>query len=346
MTADIQKLRYEFHVNSLKNLVAQIRKQANRGESKILSIQKFTTSKDLSQEIFKLSEVEETGINQKQKNFLKKTYSDFQMEKSLNSDSLKSVRFFNKIDPGDSINNKFKTFQEKQKNNLKELKEKEYKRQRQLSEKLFNSTREHEIVEEYRKAQLKQREDTSKMRQYEIKSKQEREDQELGEYIQRKLASIEKRIRKSEKIHNQEIKKKLERILKFKAATETVAKNLQELKKTNESEKVNKIIDKQLHAYEARLKIEDKIHQANLSKRDQFEKQKNMALKKMKQSEQLSYQKSQSLEEKIFKSQKLVSDRREQMLYELSIRQEYQRLKDQEKNAVIQRGKRRYVRCI
>lgn len=72
-------------------------------------------------------------------------------------------------------------------------------------------------------------------------------------------------------------------------------------------------------------------------------KHREIAIEKIKQTEKEMFVKSLTLERRIKKSQKLVSEKKEKMMRDLALKQEMLRLQQQEKLVSIQRAKRVYV---
>ena len=348
MSPDIQKLRYDFHLKQLKKTVATIREAVKRPNE--LSYKDLKTIKrinSINPSNSRFPDIEIPNMTYKQKKLLLTTISDFESEQTY---KLKSVRsepnMITSAKDSETVD-KFKTLSEKQKENLKKIQKEQERMQGELFKKLSKSMKDHiereQLMDEYKKIQLKEKEELILFRKSQIKSKIIQENEDMEELIQEKLDKIDRKIQKSKELYNEEIKKKIDKAIKLRDAADVVAKKIQGLKLTNEVEQVNKMVDKQMHVHEARLKIEDKIRKIAMKKKKKFEKQRKIALDKIQETEKEILKKSNILESRILKSQQIVLERKEKILKDLAFRQELQKLKEQEKYISVQRAKRKFV---
>ena len=295
----------------------------------------------------KYPEVEIPDITHKQKKILMTTLGDFQTAKLQELKTNRSEPVFRSTINENMTSEKLKLVKERQQENFKEIKNNELKRQRDLFNQFTKSMKEHtereELIDKYKKIRLQEKDNLIKIRINQIQLKQTKESEAMEVYIQEKLSRIDNKIQKSNELHNEEMKKKIDKTIKLREIAERVAKNQTESKKTNEVELVNKMMMKQMHVHETRLRIEDRIHKATTEKREQFEKHREIAIEKIKQTEKEMFVKSLTLERRIKKSQKLVSEKKEKMMRDLALKQEMLRLQQQEKLVSIQRAKRVYV---
>ena len=176
-----------------------------------------------------------------------------------------------------------------------------------------------------------------------MQEKLARESEEYEAKIQEKLEKMDKKIQKSAEAHQEFLKKRAFNAQRARSPVEKITSNLKKLQKNNEMAQVNKLYDKQIQACEIRAKNEDLAQKEALTKREFFEKHRERAFEKIKQSEAEMLKYSIKLEKRILQSQALVEKRKEELMKEIEYKQEIQRLKMKEKEMVLMRAKRRLV---
>lgn len=334
-------MRFDFYTAQLKKTVADIKETLKKPTTLKIPITITPTESENKEQrkspLPKAKEIDPTLVTYKQKQFLQENFRDKPDAR------LKTI----KSQPGieESKSNKFKEYTERQKEKFKELQRTQLQSQRKLSENLLKSINGHTSKEYLTKDPNKKGHLHVRIQSHQSSMKESPEDREywLESSIQARLSKYDQKIQKSEEIYEAEMRKKREKITKLKEACDNAAKNLQKMKKFDEVELFYKIYEKQKKVKEARMKIEDRIHQIAENKKEQFEKQREVAIDKMRKSEQELLQKSKTLEKRIMNSQKIVQERKDQMLRDMIIKQEEQKLRLQEKLNGVKRAKRKFV---
>jgi len=240
-----------------------------------------------------------------------------------------------------------KDFQKMQKARLKELKRAEMAMQKTCSEKLMRSMKDHELRENMRTEERKQekweKDWIFRYRHENVQEKLVRESEEYESEIQEKLEKLDKKIQRSAEAHQEYLKKKAFNAQRARSPVERITSNLKKLQKNNETAQVNKLYDKQIQACEVRARNEELAQKEALTKREFYEKHRERAFEKIKQSEADMLKYSIKLEKRILQSQALVEKRKEDIMKEIAFKQEVHKLKMQEKEMVLMRAKRRMV---
>ncbi|OMJ73568.1 hypothetical protein SteCoe_27697 [Stentor coeruleus] len=340
ITKEIQQMRFDFYTAQLKKTVADIKETLKKPTTFKIPII-ITPNESENKEQRKsplpiLKEIDPTLVTYKQKQFLQENFGD------KPDPRLKTIKSQPVIE--ETKSNKFKEYTERQKDKFKELKRTQLQSQRKLSENLLRSTKGQTSKDHFTKDQTKKKKLHVRIQSHQSSMKESSDDREywLESSIQARLSKFDQKIQKSEEVYEAQMRKKREKITKLKEACDNAAKNLQKMKKFDEVELFYKIYEKQKKVKEARMKIEDRIHQIAENKKEQFEKQREIAIDKMRKSEQELLQKSKTLEKRIMNTQKIVQERKDQILRDMIIKQEEQKLKLQEKLNGVKRAKRKF----
>ena len=284
----------------------------------------------------------------KKKEILKKTIFSFEDEKLPQTPQMKKIQSSpNLNDQKTNLMEKFKKFKEKQMENLETLKKSQKKVQMELSSKITKSMRDHIIreqqIEEEKKIQAKEKEEKYQKKYEEIRKRKQKQEENMEPEIIAKLEKFNQKIQKSKELHRKKIKEKIDKTLKLRETSEIVLKNLEERKKVNEVEILKKIIENQESVKSARDRIDERIQNLALSKKELFEKRRATALQKIKRAESDFFLKTKYAERKFLDSQQAISLRKEKMQHDMLIKQELKRLKDYEGLIKVQRAKRIFV---
>ena len=283
-----------------------------------------------------------------QRALLLSSLSSFEPEKILKARALKGNKSEPNIIQKNSLKEKFQAFKEKQSLNLQKIQQTQRKFQVDLSHQMIKSMKEHsereKLIEESKRIQAKEREDLYQKKQEEILERKMKAEEAIESDIVMKLEKFEGKIQKSEELHNEALKKQIERTLKFREFSEIVFKKKEEQKKTNEVEQVQKMVDKHQLVKQARDRIDERINKMAMSKKEIFEKKRLQALEKIKNSEKEFFLRAKGTEKRILTSQKIITERREKFHHDLAIKQEEKRLKDHEGMLKVKRAKKKFVK--
>ena len=244
-----------------------------------------------------------------------------------------------------NIKEKLKHFRELQEENLKKIKNELAQSQKKLfikTEKMMeNHTKREKSLEELQKLRARDKEESFQKRLEVVQFRKMVNEASLEEDINEKLSCFENKIKKSEEIYKEALQEKVKKTLKFKEKLEKAQKKLQKQKKLNEVEVVQKLVDKHENVKFIKEKIDEKIQQLAQTKREKFERQRLEALEKIRKAELEFIRKSKSVEVNIMNVQKVVSDRKAQIMVDMNWRKELKRLKDVECLIKIKRAKKR-----
>lgn len=244
-----------------------------------------------------------------------------------------------------NIKEKLKHFKELQEVNFKKIKNEMAQSQKQLfikTEKIMeNHMKREKSLEEFQKKRAREKEEKFQRKLEEVQFRKMLNEASFEEDINEKLSCYENKIKKSEEIYKEAIQEKVKKALKFKEKAEIAQKKLQNMKKQNEVEVVQKLVEKHENVKLHRERIDERIQQLAQTKRERFDKQRFEALEKIRKAELEYLRKSKSAEINIMNAQKVVSERKAKLMDDMNLRKELKRLKDIECLIKIKRAKKR-----
>ena len=244
-----------------------------------------------------------------------------------------------------NIKEKLKYLKELQEENLKKIKNEMAQSQKQLlikTEKIMeNHTKREKSLEEVQKKRAMDKEEKFQRKLEEVQFRKMVNEASLEEDINEKLSCYENKIKKSEEIYKEAIQEKVKKALKFREKAEIAQKKLQNMKKQNEVEVVQKLVEKHENVKLHRERIDEKIQQLAQTKRERFDRQRIEALEKIRKAELEFIRKSKSAEINLINAQKLVSEKKAKLMIDMNLRKELKRLKDIECLIKLKRAKKR-----
>lgn len=354
---EIQKLRFDHYSTTLRNTVNDIRNLLKKrhaslrpSDSKALAMISY---EDATYGFNKNLNPEANKFPYKQKELLMKTLTSFDLIKSAKKDKIKTGKQAKSDINLTSIENKknykemFKKCRNLQVANLQSLKKDQIQSQLELYKKSIQSLKEHtdreKYNEDYKRKLIKDREEMYLKKKEDIDMKKYQNEHALEGEIAERLQKFESKIHKSEEIRFGAIKEKVTKTLKLREASERVENRFEDMKKSNEIELFNKLIDKQNKVKTARERIEEENFKKILRAKEKFDKRHNQALERVKSTENDLVYKSKKFENQLMASQKIVFERKQKLTEEFEMKKELKKLKDYDSMLKIQRAKRRFV---
>lgn len=309
------------------------------------------TSRQRSDNIFNIEEKLER-IKNKHKNIILATLEHLQKtEQTDNILKQKSSRgkaaeqlLKVKLEEQKTKKSKIKELQSK---NAMDIKKETVESQKMLNMRLSKSMQDFKEREKRKEEEMrmkaKMKEEQFRRKQEEIRRYKEEREAEIEQGIDSKLQLIQMKFEKSKEIHEQEIKKRMEKAHKFIDRVETVSKHQEKAKETNEIETLQRIIEKNTTVEGRKNMIEQKKMEDIEMRRKKFEEKREVANKKISEAEKQQKSKTHFLEKRIATSEKILKQKKEDWNKELELRQELQRLRDEDKKNKVDRAKRLFV---
>lgn len=340
---EIQELRYEHHLKLIKETTLEIRSLLKARHITILP-QNSKTSVVLPSAISNKNINELQKFSYKQRALIMESLSVFEdpkqeLRKKNNSEA--NLHTY-------GLKEKFKVFQKKQAQKIKEIQKEQMRFQMQLGSKISSSMKIHtekeKMIEEQKKMQAREKEENYQRKFEEIQERKIMAEEAMESEIIEKLEKIQEKIQKSEELHREALREKIGKTMKLRKISETVARNQEEMMKSNNFEVLQKLVDKQELVKSARGRIEERISKLSESKKEAFEKRRSQALLKIKQTEKDFFLKAKQTEVKILQAERAIFERKSSFNRRLALQQEEKRLKNSDALIKVQRAKRRFVR--
>lgn len=281
---------------------------------------------------------------------LQKTLSTFELPKNLSKKHLnpsESQEILPHDSPQKSLKQNFTKFKDLQSQNYKAIQKAQIQAQHNLSiyseKQMIDHLKREKSIEIFKRHQAKQRDEIFQRKCEEIQNRKLKNEEGLESDIVEKLQRFEDKIKKSEKIHSHAIKAKVEKARGFRGIAESVHRNIEDKKKSEEFEVFKRLVEKHDNVMMHRDRIEELTQRSILEKKEKFEKQRVGAMEKIKKSEEDFIERTKSTEVMYLNAQEIVNNRKIKIQDEMLLRRERKKQKDLECLTKIQRAKRKFV---
>ena len=333
---EIRNLRYNFFIRKQQELIRQIKAFAKEDILKDFERNKQQKVKDSANAYFSFATATLTNKDtiqsaNKYQNIVDRTYSEvaeaFTEKKALET----------KLKHGEEIREKARSEQSKRKMKITEFKEKQQQNYIKLKEIQERNIRNYDRAYSTRSSRRK---NISKNKFFEYLTSSSRNSSVAEIEVSSHIENYEKKMNKSKLIYDLGIKNKKQAASKLLERSEKLSKMLEANKETEEQQRVINLISKTQSAETRRYGFLKQQAEARAKLREKNDLRTQKAQCKLKEREILNKSRANNIEKKMKISSNLLEQKHSNWARELEIRNELQRLKDEEAMLNAERKKR------